>query len=85
MYLDLPAGHSFRNSQEDPALPHPHTVCVNDVLLIAVLASVGGGGVRGRLGGWWSLPSGTLDNLIEADVVDGGFVAAVVGYNSNLK
>ena len=83
MYLDLPARDSLRNSQQDPPLPHPHPVSVNDVLLIAVLSSVGGGGGWGRLGGF--LPSCTLDNLIEDDVVDDWFVTAVVSYDSNLE
>ena len=83
MDLDLPARHSFGNSQQDPALPHPLTVSVNDVLLIAVLPRVGGGGGWGRLGGF--LTSCTLDNLIEDDVVDDWFVTAVVSYDSNLE
>ena len=85
MYLDLPARHSLRNSQQDPALPHPRTLSVNDVLIIAVFASLGGGGAWCRLGGWGSIPSCTLNSLIEDDVVDGWSVAAVVRYDPNLN
>ena len=62
MDLDLPARHSFGNSQQDPALPHPLPVSVNDVLLIAVLSGVGGSG------GWCGLSLGIASGELRAEL-----------------